>query len=62
MWTKVAVIGVPSRAGAHYPGQELAPQLLRRAGLIERLDAVCSKVVDLGDLPTVGFRPDPANP
>lgn len=62
MWTKVAVIGVPSSAGAHNPGQELAPQWLRRAGLIERLNTACSEVVDLGDLPKVSFRPDPGNP
>ena len=62
MWTKLAVIGVPSSAGAHGPGQELAPQWLRRVGLIERLNAACPDVIDLGDLPTVCFRPDPENP
>jgi arginase len=34
---KIAVIGVPSSAGAHRAGQELAPQLFRRAGFVERL-------------------------
>src|SRR5437660_247588 len=62
MWNKVAVIGVPSSAGAHNRGVELGPKWLRQAGLIERLTKWCSGVVDLGDLPTVCFRPDPENP
>ena len=62
MWTKLAVIGVPSSAGAHNPGQELAPQAFRRTGLIKRLKAAGLDVIDLGDLPTVCFRPDPENP
>lgn len=62
MWTKAAVIGVPSSAGAHQAGQELAPGWFRKAGLIERLSAAGLEVVDLGDLPTVLYHPDPENP
>ena len=57
----IALIGVPSSAGAHWPGQEKAPQYLRRAGLVERL-AAGAPVVDQGDLPVVRFSPDLAHP
>lgn len=56
----IALIGVPSSAGAHWPGQEKAPQYLRRAGLVERL-AAGAVVVDQGDLPVVRFSPDRAH-
>jgi arginase len=58
----IALIGVPSSAGAHWPGQEKAPQYLRRAGLVERLEASGATVVDHGDLPVVRFWPDRAHP
>ena|SRR5258708_21641778 len=58
----IALIGVPSSAGAHWPGQEKAPQYLRRAGLVERLAAAGVPVVDHGDLPVVRFSPDRAHP
>lgn len=58
----MALIGVPSSAGAHWPGQEKAPQYLRRAGLVERLEASGAPVVDQGDLPVVRFWPDRAHP
>ena len=54
----IALIGVPSSAGAHWPGQEKAPQYLRDAGLVAGLQAVSLDVVDYGDLPLVRFRPD----
>jgi arginase len=53
-----ALIGVPSSAGAHWPGQEKAPEYLRRAGLIAHLEAAGLDVIDQGDLPLVRFRPD----
>ena len=56
---KIALIGVPSSAGAHWPGQEKAPQCLREAGLVARLAGVGLDVHDCGDLPLVRFRPDP---
>jgi arginase len=59
---KLALIGVPSSAGARRPGQERAPAALRAAGLLERLRATGLDVADLGDLPCIAFRPDPENP
>ncbi|HEY0736466.1 MAG TPA: arginase family protein [Herpetosiphonaceae bacterium] len=47
----LALIGAPSSAGAHYPGQEKAPQYLRAAGLIAELEAAGLSVIDYGDLP-----------
>lgn len=60
MVNRVALLGVPSSAGTHGPGQEKAPAALRAAGLVERLTAAGVEVVDHGDLPAVRFRPDPA--
>jgi arginase len=57
----IGLIGVPTSAGAHAPGQEKAPQYLRQAGLVERLEAASIRVVDHGDLPRVRFRPDKAH-
>lgn len=48
------LIGIPSSAGAHLPGQEQAPDLLRRADLVEQPDARGCAVVDHGDLPGLG--------
>ncbi|HEY5658197.1 MAG TPA: arginase family protein [Myxococcota bacterium] len=59
---KIALIGVPSSAGARQRGQEQAPRALRRAGLPERLRAAGRDVLDLGDLPSVAFHPDARNP
>ena len=53
------LLGVPSSAAAHGPGQEKAPAALRRAGLLERLTAAGGRVVDYGDLPVAHWRPDP---
>ena len=61
MKTEVTLIGVPSSAGAHWPGQEKAPQYLRDAGLVERLEAAGLRVTDGGDLPRVRFGPDRKN-
>lgn len=59
---KIAVIGVPSSAGAHDGGQERAPQLFRSRGFVERLRSSQLEVIDLGDLPQVSFRVDTQNP
>ena len=56
---RVGLIGVPSSAGAHWPGQEKAPGALRAAGLVTRLETAGCRVVDHGDLPRVRFQPDP---
>jgi arginase len=57
----IGVIGVPSSAGAHGPGQEKAPAALRKAGLLGALREAGLELEDLGDLPVTRFQPDPAN-
>ena len=59
---KIALIGVPSSAGAHGTGVERAPEALRAAGLVERLRAIGYEVADLGDCPLVVFQPDEEHP
>ncbi len=56
------MIGVPSSAGAHHAGQDLAPGALRAAGLADRLSAAGAKVTDAGDLPGAVFTADRAAP
>jgi arginase len=58
---KVVILGVPSSAGAFAAGQERGPAALREAGLVERL-AAGGDVLDLGDLPEFGWRPDRERP
>lgn len=58
----IALIGVPSSAGARRSGQEDGPAALRVAGLVERLRESGLDVVDLGDLPRVAFRSDEDRP
>jgi arginase len=58
---RLGLIGVPSSVGAHWPGQDKAPQALRAAGLVERLEAAGLHVMDHGDLPRTRFRPDPGH-
>jgi arginase len=55
---RIGLLGVPSSAGAHWPGQEKAPRALREAGLVERLREAGLQVDDHGDLPRTRFRPD----
>jgi arginase len=59
---RLALIGAPSSAGARRTGQEGAPAAFRAAGVLERLRPNGVDVVDLGDLPSVRFRPDPEQP
>ena len=54
---QISVLGVPTSAGSHNPGQELAPAAWRQAGLIEELRAAGLDVEDRGDLPAEPFRP-----
>ncbi|MEV6205612.1 arginase family protein [Kitasatospora sp. NPDC051914] len=58
---EIALLGVPSCAGTHGPGQEKAPAAVRAAGLVDGLRAAGAFVRDDGDLPVVPFRTDPAN-
>jgi arginase len=53
----ISVLGVPTSAGSHHPGQEKAPAAWRQAGLIEELRAAGLDVQDRGDLPAEPFRP-----
>ncbi|OLE37963.1 MAG: hypothetical protein AUG48_03120 [Actinobacteria bacterium 13_1_20CM_3_68_9] len=58
---RIGLIGVPSSAGAHGPGQEKAPAALRQAGLLGALRETGLEVEDLGDLRVARFTPDPVN-
>ena len=51
------MLGVPTTAGSHQPGQERAPAALRAAGLLPALRATGADVEDAGDLPTRRHRP-----
>ena len=57
----IGLIGVPSSAGAHGPGQEKAPSALRKAGLVGALRETGLDLEDLGDLPVTRFQTDQAN-
>jgi arginase len=52
------LIGAPSSAGAHYPGQEKTPSALRAAGLVGRLTTAGISLADYGDLSLVRCRVD----
>ena len=54
---KLTILGAPTSAGPHNPGQEKAPAAWRAAGLIEELRAAGLDVEDRGDLPAAPFRP-----
>ena len=58
----LSVIGAPSSAGAYGPGQEHAPAVFRRHGLITSLKARGLDVVDRGDGAVAHWRADEANP
>jgi arginase len=58
---RFGLIGVPSSAGAHGPGQEKAPRALRKAGLLGALREAGLDLEDLGDLPATRFTPDRTN-
>jgi arginase len=54
---QVSILGVPTSAGSHNPGQEKAPAAWRAAGLIGELRAAGLDVEDRGDLPAAPYRP-----
>ena len=60
--SRVAVIGVPSGAGARRNGHEFGPASLRGTGLVEALRDRGLDVHDAGDLPAAAYFPDPHNP
>jgi arginase len=59
---KIALIGAPSSAAARVAGHERAPQALRAAGLIPRLQSAGFEVTDMGDCATQIFQPDDEHP
>jgi arginase len=59
MRRKIGLLGVPSSAAAHWPGQEKAPAALREAGLVGLLRDAGLEVDDHGDRPVVRWRPHP---
>jgi len=58
----IGVIGVPTSAGAHAPGQERAPAAFRQAGIVNLLMEQGLQVHDRGDLPKLRWSPDQASP
>jgi len=58
----LALLGVPTSAGTHGPGQEKAPGALRAAGLAGALEAAGVEVQDEGDLPAAMYRAAVADP
>lgn len=58
----LAMIGVPTSAGAHAPGQERAPAAFRAAGIVRAFSSRGISVDDRGDLPKVRWTPDRCNP
>ena len=59
---KIALIGAPTSAAALSAGHERAPEALRAAGLVPRLQAAGFEVTDMGDCQTQIFRPDDEHP
>jgi arginase len=59
---KIAVVGVPSAAGARGSGVERAPFVLREKGLLQALAADGTRVVNLSDLSLFPYRDDPDHP
>jgi arginase len=59
---RAVVLGVPTSAGAHHAGQDLAPAALRAHGFTERLAATGIEVEDGGDLAGEVFMVDHGSP
>jgi arginase len=62
MPTNIALIGVPSSIGGLALGSERAPDLLRKAGIAERLKSAGVSVTDLGNVPVPARRRTSATP
>jgi arginase len=54
---RISVLGAPTSAGSHNPGQEKAPAAWRAAGLLDGLREAGLDVEDRGDLTAAPFRP-----
>ncbi len=59
---KINLLGVPTSAGGHISGMELAPEYLRRNGIVEAIRARGVAVDDRGNLDTNEFSVDPSAP
>lgn len=57
-----AIIGAPSSAGAYAPGQEKAPAVFRRHGLVRSLEQNGIPVRDAGDVALFRWQPDLSQP
>lgn len=58
MAVEVAVVGVPTSAGAHHAGPDLAPAALRQHGFVEALRTAGLSVTDAGDVAGEVFLAD----
>ena len=58
MPSELAVLGVPTSAGAHHAGQDLTPAALRELGFVDRLRESGFDVTDVGDVAGEVFAPD----
>jgi len=56
---RVSILGVPTTAGSHNPGQDKAPAAWRAAGLADSLRQAGLDVEDRGDVVAATFRPVP---
>jgi arginase len=59
---RLALIGVPTSAGAYAPGQEKAPAAFRAHGIADAIRRAGRDVRDLGDVEGFRWRPDPRHP
>ncbi|MGH9710035.1 MAG: arginase family protein [Candidatus Acidiferrales bacterium] len=59
---QIILLGAPTSAAALGAGHEKAPQALRAAGLVERLQSLGYSVTDMGDDPVVTYQPDEETP
>ncbi|HVA16997.1 MAG TPA: arginase family protein [Candidatus Dormibacteraeota bacterium] len=59
---QIVLLGAPTSAAALAAGHEKAPQALRAAGLIERLQSLGYSVTDVGDDPVAMYQPDDESP
>lgn len=59
---QIVLLGAPTSAAALGAGHEKAPQALRAAGLVERLQSLGYSVTDVGDDPVAMYQPDEESP
>ena len=59
---QIVLLGAPTSAAALGAGHEKAPQALRAAGLVERLQSLGYSITDMGDDPVTMYQPDEESP